>query len=349
MRCSATARAALEEELRQSRAEARAYDEKAVAVEHAFQAKAAELAAAEQRIADLGAALDEGRATAEGTRGELSRIEGARADAERRAAQTGAERDQLTREVEAARREAEALRAELGGEHDRVEQLSAEIARLSLLEPVAEEASRLKKDVATLKEMVQQRTGAAESAARAAQAAAAERARAEERLAVEGGRLQAQVSRLEQELGHAARRIQELERDGAAREAALRKAGQEAEERRKAVSAGAAEAERRHGAEVARLKGAMVELERHLEARARAELQMKKRLQELEKAAAQARPAPAAAADPAVVQQLKAKLDALSGELEDLRGENDFLNGEVARYVQKNKDLAAQLASLRET
>jgi tetrahydromethanopterin S-methyltransferase subunit G len=92
----------------------------------------------------------------------------------------------------------------------------------------------------------------------------------------------------------------------------------------------------------------MVELERHLEARARAELQMKKRLQDLEKAV-QARPAAPAAADPAEVQKLKAKLDTLSGELDDMRGENDFLNGEVARYVQKNKDLAAQLASLRES
>ena len=34
--------------------------------------------------------------------------------------------------------------------------------------------------------------------------------------------------------------------------------------------------------------------------------------------------------------------------MEELRGENDFLNGEVARYVQKNKDLPAQIASLKE-
>jgi chromosome segregation ATPase len=141
--------------------------------------------------------------------------------------------------------------------------------------------------------------------------------------------------------------VEDLERDGAAREAAYRKSGQELEERRKAIAASASEAEQRHGAEVTRLKGAMVELEKHLEARARAELQMKKRLQDLERAA-QARPAPAAA-DPAALQQLKAKAEKLAEEIEELRGENDFLNGEVARYVQKNKDLAAQLASLKET
>jgi chromosome segregation ATPase len=170
----------------------------------------------------------------------------------------------------------------------------------------------------------------------------------EERLAVEGGRLQAHVARLEQELAQARRRIQDLDREGAARENALRASGQEAEERRRQMAASSADAEQRHGAEVSRLKGAMVELERHLEARARAELQLKKKLQEVERVA-QARPAAPTAADPALVQQLKAKVEKLSGEVEELRGENDFLNGEVARYVQKNKDLAAQLAALKET
>ncbi len=337
---SSEARAALEDELRQARAEAKAYDEKAIAAEHAHQAKVAELAEAEQRIRELGT-------SAEGTLGELAQVEAARADAARRAAQLQADRDQLGREVEGARRETEAAREETRLERERTEQLSAEVARLGLLEPVAEEASRLRKDVATLKELVQQRTAAAESGARAAQAAAAERARAEERLSVEGARLQAQVGRLEEELAAAARRVEELNRDGAAREAALRKAGQDAEERRKAVAASAAQAEQRHGAEIARLKGAMVELERHLESRARAELQMKKRLQELERAAS-GRAAPAAA-DPAEVQKLKASVAKLTEEIGDLRGENDFLNGEVARYVQKNKDLVAQIASLRES
>jgi DNA-binding response OmpR family regulator/chromosome segregation ATPase len=341
-------KAALEGRLRQAKAETKAYEEKALAVEHAFQAKAAELVAAEQRIADLGAALDEGRATAEGTRGELARVEAARAEIDRRLAQLAAEKDQLGREVLAARRETENVGVQLRAEHDRNDQLGAEVERLKKLEPVAEEAARLRKDTALLKEMVQQRTAAAESAARAAQAAAAERARLEERLGVEGGRLQAHVARLEQELAQARRRIQDLEREAVTRENALKAALQETEDRRKLVAAAAADVEARHTAEVGRLKSAMVELERHLEARARAELQMKKRLQDLERAA-QARPAAAGAVDPALVQQLKAKLDKLAGELEEMRGENDFLNGEVARYVQKNKDLAAQLAGMRET
>ena len=58
---------------------------------------------------------------------------------------------------------------------------------------------------------------------------------------------------------------------------------------------------------------------------------------------------PASAADPAEVAKLKARVEKLAEESEELRSENDFLNGEVARYVQKNKDLLAQLASLRET
>jgi chromosome segregation ATPase len=97
---------------------------------------------------------------------------------------------------------------------------------------------------------------------------------------------------------------------------------------------------------VARLKSALVELERHLEARARAELQLKKKVQELERTA-QARPP--AVADPVEVAKLKARVEKLSEQVEELRGENDFLNGEVARYVQKSKDLVAQLASLKET
>jgi chromosome segregation ATPase len=96
---------------------------------------------------------------------------------------------------------------------------------------------------------------------------------------------------------------------------------------------------------VARLKAAMVELEKHLEARARSDMAAKKRIQELEKAAAVPRPA---AADPAEIARLKDALAKLKDEVEELRGENDFLNGEVARYVQKNKDLTGQVASLKE-
>jgi CheY-like chemotaxis protein len=335
-------------ELKDARAETRAYEEKAVAAEHAFQAKAAELTAAEQRIRDLGAALEEGRATAEGTRGELARIEEARSGADRRAAQLQSERDQLLRELDAARREMESVRDETAAELERNVRLQTEVARLAKLEPVAEEAARLRKEVGTLKDLLQARTVAAENASRSAQSGAAERARAEERLAVEAGRFQAQIARLELELAGAKRRVEELERDGAAREVSLRKAGQETEERRRAIAAHGADAEQRHAAEVARLKAAMVELEKHLEARARAEMQLKKRMQELERAA-QARGAPASAPDPAVVAGLKAMVSKLGDEIEELRSENDFLNGEVARYVQKNKDLSAQLASLRET
>ncbi len=88
----------------------------------------------------------------------------------------------------------------------------------------------------------------------------------------------------------------------------------------------------------------MVDLEKHLEVRARAEMAAKKRVQELEKAAA----TPRAASDPADLARLKEALQKVKEEVEELRGENDFLNGEVARYVQKNKDLLAQIASLKE-
>jgi uncharacterized coiled-coil DUF342 family protein len=55
------------------------------------------------------------------------------------------------------------------------------------------------------------------------------------------------------------------------------------------------------------------------------------------------------AADPAERAKLEAKLAKAVEEVDDLKSENDFLNGEVARYVQKNKDLAAQVASLKES
>jgi cell division septum initiation protein DivIVA len=40
---------------------------------------------------------------------------------------------------------------------------------------------------------------------------------------------------------------------------------------------------------------------------------------------------------------MRLELERLAEEVEDLRGENEFLNGEVARYTQKNKDLSAQV------
>ena len=51
-----------------------------------------------------------------------------------------------------------------------------------------------------------------------------------------------------------------------------------AEAKQKAVSSEAGDLEARHQAEVARLKAAMVELEKHLETRSRAEIAAKKKL-----------------------------------------------------------------------
>ncbi|HUL60601.1 MAG TPA: hypothetical protein VLU43_15075 [Anaeromyxobacteraceae bacterium] len=330
-------RAELEQALDAARREAKAYDEKAVAAEQAYHARTAEHQAAERRIGELGTALEQGKASVEGTRGELARVESGRADAERRAAQTAAERDQLGRELEQAHRQGEADR-------DRIARLESEVVRLARLEPVAEEAVRLRKELATLKELVQQRGGAAEAAARAAQTAASDKARLEEQLAVETGRLSATSARLEAEAAAQRRRIADLEAERAQRNAQLEQLQGEVEERRRALAASQAEAEKRQQAEVARLKAAMVDLEKHLESRARSELQLKKRLQELERAAA-ARPA--GAADPAEMGRLKQRIAQLEEEIGDLRGENDFLNGEVARYTQKNKELAAQLGPKR--
>ncbi len=290
---AAEARQQLEEMLRQARAETRAHEEKAIAVEHAFQVKEAELVAAENRVNDLTQALDDGRATAEGTRGELARVESGRAEAERRAAEAMAARDQLMREMEATRRAGEADR-------ERLKRLDGEVQRLAKLEPVAEEAARLRKEVGSLREMVQHRTQAAESASRAAQTAAAERAKVEERMAVEAGKLQGGVTRLDADLTAARRRLAEVEAERNARTAELARAkaeldrlqgemtrlGASVDARQKAASTQAGGLEQRHQAEVARLKAAMVDLEKHLEVRARAEMAAKKRVQELEKAAA---------------------------------------------------------------
>ncbi len=49
------------------------------------------------------------------------------------------------------------------------------------------------------------------------------------------------------------------------------------------------------------------------------------------------------------VGRMRAQLGKLAEEVDELKGENDFLNGEVARYVQKNKELTAKLASLKES
>jgi chromosome segregation ATPase len=88
---------------------------------------------------------------------------------------------------------------------------------------------------------------------------------------------------------------------------------------------------------VQRTQAALVELESRLEARARADAATRKRVAELEKERAEAT---------ALAGRLVSAQEALSrarAELEDLRSENEFLNGEVARYHQRNKDLMAQM------
>jgi chromosome segregation ATPase len=131
-----------------------------------------------------------------------------------------------------------------------------------------------------------------------------------------------------------------LARERQAAEAARGEAGSATS----ASAAATAQVEQKHAAEVQRLRATLQDLEGRLESRARAEHQFKRKIQELEQRAARAAaPDPAATASLAALAALQAKVDELSGELEDVRGENDFLNGEVARYTQKNRDLAARL------
>ena len=83
-------------------------------------------------------ALEADKADIEGTRGELANVEEARADAERRAAETLAERDRLGRDLEGAR-------SQLLAATERMERMGSEIERLRKLEPIAEEAVRLRR------------------------------------------------------------------------------------------------------------------------------------------------------------------------------------------------------------
>jgi hypothetical protein len=71
------------------------------------------------------------------------------------------------------------------------------------------------------------------------------------------------------------------------------------------------------------------------------EQQLKRRIGELEAAVKSAAAAPAV--DGPALAALQARVAELENELSDLREENDFLNGEVARYTQKNRDLSAKL------
>jgi chromosome segregation ATPase len=166
----------------------------------------------------------------------------------------------------------------------------------------------------------------------------------EEQLASERGRLASEASRVQAELEAERRRVAEMQEERAGWDSERKRLQSEVDDRRRGHASDSAETEKRQAAEVARLKAAMVELERHLESRARAELQLKKKVQELEKAAKAG-----GASDPGEAARQKAAVSRLEEEVTELRGENDFLNGEVARYVQKNKDLLAQLESMRES
>jgi chromosome segregation ATPase len=85
----------------------------------------------------------------------------------------------------------------------------------------------------------------------------------------------------------------------------------------------------------------MVDLERRLEGSARAEAQARRRAAELERSLADR-----SGGERATGERLAAaerELASLREEIAELRSENDFMSGEVARYHAKNLDLAARL------
>jgi chromosome segregation ATPase len=208
---------------------------------------------------------------------------------------------------------------------------------------VAAEVVRLRKELPALKELVQQRTHAAEASSRAAQAQASERAKLAERLSIDTGQLQSEVRRLEGELTQAHRRQADAEQAAAQAQADQQRERQAAEQARGTFREGSTQSEARHAADLQRVKTTAAELERHLEGRARIEHQLKRRIGELEAAVKAAGAAPAPAVDAATLAALQARFTELETELDDLRDENEFLNGEVARYTQKNRDLSARL------
>jgi chromosome segregation ATPase/DNA-binding NarL/FixJ family response regulator len=329
-------RAELEAALQQTRDDLEVALARAGDAERSLAAREDELGALRARVAEQAGALEAGRTTAEGVRGALERAEAGWADATHRAAEAEAEGQRLAAELEATRaREAEA--------RDRVARLELEVARLAPLEPVAAEAVRLRKELPGLKELVQQRTQAAEASSRAAQSAANERAKLAERLSIETGQLQSDVHRLDGELAQARRKLEDAERVAAQAQADLARERQAADQARGTFREGATQAEQRHAADLQRLKATAAELERHLEGRTRVEHQLKRRIGELEAAARAAAAAPPPTVDGAALAALKARVAGLENELTDLREENDFLNGEVARYTQKNRDLSARL------
>jgi chromosome segregation ATPase len=296
-----------------------------VAAEQAWLAQGAELEALKRRNAELAQALDGERSSVEGARGRVAALEADLQVTTRELTRTASERDQV---LEVAQSERRGREEALAG----VARLQAETARLAELETQASEAARLRRELGQAHEIIQQRTQQAESAARQAHDAAAERERLRERFELENSRLSAELSRREAEAQAARRRAADLEQELAARIARFDEATSRADLERQSRSRDIAEAEKRHGEEVGRLKATLVDLERRLEGSARAEAQWRRRASDLEKRAAASPPVP-----PGEVARLGEKVRLLEEELSDLREENDFLNGEVARFTQKNK------------
>jgi len=320
------ARGVLTEELGQSRAEATGQAEKALAAEQANRTLEADLGTARASAADLARALEESQSSAAA---EASRLQGALGEAGRREAQLAAEREDLSRKLATEVQRHEAARAQAAT-------LESEVQRLAALEPQAAEAPRLRRELGHAQELLQQRTQQAEAAARAAHQATADRERVKEQAAVEIQGRVSELARVGSEMAALRRRAAELETERTTREAHVSRLLADAEAQRRTISEEALDAERRHASEVQRMKASMVELERRLEASGRAEGQGRRRIAELEKERAEH------VAQQAQLVVAEEALARAGEELQDLKSENDFLNGEVARYHQKNKDLLGQ-------
>jgi len=319
---------------------------------------AARLVKVEERAAVL--ARERDQLTAQGRR--LQAELGARAAREEEARKAAeAAEETLRGDVEHARARLEALTGELaevaaraaalekeaGQEREKARKLEGDVGRLSRLEPAAaqaeklrEEVAQLRKQVASLTEMARQRAAAAEAAAQAVRSAQTRARSGEERLAAERARLEGEVAKLEAELASARGRAEAAEGEREDLRKRVERQGED-EERRRQLNA--AEVEKRHATEAARLRAALGEVERKLEGALRSEAKLKARVAELEKKGQ------APADRSAEVARLEESVRKLGVELVDLREENEFLNGEVARFQQKSSDLARQLESMRES
>jgi chromosome segregation ATPase len=339
-------------ELAQARRETGAHEEKAVALEQAHGALQAELASAQKRAGELAQLLDERSATMEEVQGQVARLTRELSESGHREARLAADKAELSQKVAAEIQAQERAAAALAG-------LEAEVDRLRTLEPAAQEAPRLRRELAMAQEILQQRTQQAEVAARAAHQATADREKLRERAAIEIQGHVGEIARRDSEIAALRRRLGDVDGETAARLSESRRLEEEVQALRRARAEDAAEAARRTRAEAERaaaegeqrllgetqrLRAAMVELERRLEASARAEGALRRRVAELERGqAGRAQVDRAAAAAAERVAAAEQELARLREELQEMRSENDFLNGEVARYHQKNKELAALL------